>query len=54
MFGDLPAYGFFVRHARNVHFSDVVLVPHAGEPRPAYASADAQGVEFNRCDFPTP
>jgi polygalacturonase len=51
MYGKLPAYGLFVRHAVNVRLSDVVLIPLPGDPRPAYASADVQGAEFYSCSF---
>ena len=34
MWGRLPAYGFYVRHATRVRFEDVTVRPAAGEPRP--------------------
>jgi polygalacturonase len=36
MFGLLPAYGFFVRHARNVRFTDIDLSFEQTEQRPAF------------------
>lgn len=44
-FGHLPASGFFVRHARNVHFESVVVLPHPDDPRPALVSTDADLTE---------
>jgi polygalacturonase len=45
-FGQLPAYGFFVRHAKNVTF-DHVRLSFAGEDhRPAVVCDDVAGVTF--------
>jgi polygalacturonase len=39
MFGpQLPAYGFWVRHARNVQFSDVLVTSQTPDTRPPFAS----------------
>jgi len=40
MWGPLPAYGFFVRHATRVRFFDVTVVPAAGERRPRIVAED--------------
>jgi polygalacturonase len=46
MFGDLPATGFFVRHARNIRFSNVEVSVAAADPRPAFRLEDVQDVDF--------
>lgn len=46
MFGELPSYGVYVRHARNVTFDNVHLLLKDADFRPAYVLDDAQGVTF--------
>jgi polygalacturonase len=46
MFGVLPAYGFFIRHARGVEFSGVEVSYSAEEARPAVVLDDAKAVDF--------
>lgn len=46
MFGTLPAYGFFVRHARNVTLRDVEVGFAADDLRPAFVLHDVAGVHF--------
>ena len=46
MFGDLPATGFFVRHARNIRFSNVVVAVAAPDPRAAFRLEDVQDADF--------
>ena len=41
MFGPLPAYGFFFRHARNVRLRDVELTCASPDPRPPIVAVDA-------------
>jgi hypothetical protein len=39
MFGrNIPAYGFWVRHARDVRFIDVVVTPEKPDARPFISS----------------
>jgi len=45
-FGTLPAYGFFVRHAKNVVFDNVWLRWAADDHRPAIVCDDVDGVSF--------
>jgi polygalacturonase len=52
MFGDLPATGFFVRHARNVEFSNVEIATKAADPRPAFHLEDVAGADLFRVRFP--
>jgi hypothetical protein len=46
MFGLLPAYGFFIRHARNIQLHDVELNCAASETRPAFFMQDTEGIEY--------
>ena len=47
MFGTLPAYGFFVRHARNVVLRDVELGFDAEDLRSALVLHDVSGVHMD-------
>ncbi|MBS1792751.1 MAG: glycoside hydrolase family 28 protein [Acidobacteria bacterium] len=46
MFGVLPAYGFFIRHARNVTFDNVAVSFEKPDARPAFLLDDVSGAEF--------
>jgi polygalacturonase len=48
MFGTLPARGFFVRHARNLDFSNVEIATARPDERPAFWMADVDGVDLFR------
>jgi polygalacturonase len=52
MFGDLPATGFFVRHAKNVEFSNVEIATKASDARPAFHFEDVDGADLFRVRFP--
>ncbi len=52
MFGDLPATGFFVRHARNLEMSNVEIAVAAPDPRPAFRLEDVAGADFFRVRGP--
>ncbi len=52
MFGDLPATGFFVRHARNVEFTNVEIAVERDDARPAFHLEDVDGADFFRGKFP--
>ena len=43
MWGNLPAKGFFVRHARNIHFSNVEIQTAAPDARPDFVNIDTEG-----------
>jgi len=45
MFGPLPAYGFFVRHVKNVRLRDVELTSATPDPRPPTTIIDADGFQ---------
>lgn len=46
MFGELPAYGFFIRHARGVELSNVTVGFMSEEMRPAFHLEDVRGATF--------
>jgi polygalacturonase len=48
MFGVLPAYGFFVRHARGVVFDNVEVSFEKEDARPAFLLDNVDGIEFFR------
>src|ERR1700752_544566 len=47
MFGELPAYGFFIRHVKGLHFRDVEVSYLKDDSRPPFWLNDVIGVEFN-------
>ena len=48
MFGHLPARGFFVRHARNLEFSNVEIAHNQPDLHPAFWMNDVSGVDLFR------
>jgi polygalacturonase len=48
MFGELPAWGFYVRHVEGITFDHVVLQATAKDFRPAFVFDDVSKVQFNR------
>jgi polygalacturonase len=48
MFGDLPAYGFFIRHVKALQLSDVELSYLKEDARPAFVMNDVNGVDLFR------
>lgn len=46
MFGDLPAYGFYIRHAKNFRFDNVVLKTFVPDERPAMFVSDVSNSRF--------
>src|SRR5262249_54768443 len=53
MFGDLPASGFFVRHARNVEMSNIEIATVSADARPAFWLQDVDGADFFRVRVPS-
>lgn len=47
MFGTLPAYGLYVRHARSLHLRDIHLSTLAPDGRPAVWLEDVDGVRID-------
>lgn len=53
-FKELPAWGFYVRHAKNLTFDNVNLKALKNDYRPAIVLDDVQGATFKRCNFVEP
>jgi len=53
MFGELPATGFFIRHARNVQMSNVEIQTGKPDARPAFWLQDVSGADFFRLRLPS-
>jgi polygalacturonase len=47
MFGDLPAYGFFIRHARGIQLTNVEVSFLKEDQRPAFVLDDVRGADFS-------
>ena len=47
MFGMLPAWGFFIRHAKGIEFNNVEIGFLKGDRRPAFVLDQAEAVELN-------
>lgn len=43
MWGNLPAKGFFVRHARNIHFDNIDIKTEEPDVRPDFVNIDTEG-----------
>lgn len=52
MFGDLPATGFFVRHARGLSMRGVEVSVERPDPRPAIRLEDVSGADFDGMRLP--
>ena len=46
MFGLVPAYGFFIRHAAGIELSNVDIGFMREDRRPAFVLEDVKGIEF--------
>jgi len=46
-FGQMPAYGFFMRHVQGIELNDVEIGHLKEELRPAFQLQDVQGADFN-------
>ena len=49
MFGMLPAYGFFVRHAKGIELKDIDLNYMKEDRRPAFVLDSVEGIELENC-----
>ena len=47
LFGVLPAYGFYIRHAAGIQMTDVEVGFMAPDTRPAFVLDDVRGIEFH-------
>ena len=52
MFGQLPATGFYMRHAKNVELTNVEIATVAPDARPAFHLEDVAGADFFRLRLP--
>jgi polygalacturonase len=52
MFGQLPATGFLIRHARNLSFGNVEITVGTPDARPAFWLDDVDGADFFRIRAP--
>lgn len=50
MFGVLPAYGFYVRHAKGITFDNVKVTYENAEARPAFVFDNARDIDLFRID----
>ncbi|MGM9735664.1 MAG: TIM barrel protein [Candidatus Cryptobacteroides sp.] len=50
---DLPAYGFYVRHARNISFEDIHFNLMSLDERPPFVLDDCTGIEMERISTDT-
>ena len=48
MFGEMPAYGFFIRHVKGITMTDVELRYLSEDQRPAFFLLNVAGAEFYR------
>src|SRR5688572_5473310 len=48
MFGEMPAYGFFVRHVKGLSMNDVEVSFMTEDVRPAFVLIDVKGADFHR------
>src|SRR5690242_15951298 len=53
MFGTLPASGFFLRHARNVEFSNIEIATGKPDARAAFWVEDVDGLDLFRVRVPS-
>lgn len=52
MFGELPAWAFYVRHADDISFRNVRLFLMEEDYRPAFVLDDVKGASFHNVSFP--
>jgi len=52
MFGDLPATGMFIRHARNIELSNIEIATESADARPAFHLDDVDTADFFRIKLP--
>ena len=47
MFGDMPSYGFFIRHVKGIRLHDVEVSVAKDDARPPFVLEDVRGAAFN-------
>jgi len=53
-FKELPAWGFYIRHAKNIKFENVTLTAKAKDYRPAIVLHDVKGATFSGMKYNEP
>ncbi len=53
-FKELPAWGFYIRHAKNITFENITLTAKEKEYRPAIVLDDVKGASFSRMKYEEP
>lgn len=53
MFGELPAWAFYVRHANGISFKNIKITLDDTDFRPAFVFDDVQNLNMERIDIPT-
>jgi polygalacturonase len=48
MFGDTPAYGFYIRHVKGIQLNNITLTTQKDDARPPIVLEQVRGAEFNR------
>jgi hypothetical protein len=48
MFGEMPAYGFFIRHVKGLEMDNVDVSYMKDDVRPAFVLNDVKGADFHR------
>ncbi|MDO3626446.1 glycoside hydrolase family 28 protein [Mucilaginibacter sp. BT774] len=52
MFGELPAWGFYIRHADGIKIRNIVLTCNGKDYRPAFIADDVGGLSLNDVNIP--
>jgi hypothetical protein len=52
MFGELPAWGFYIRHADNIRIRNMVLTCKGADYRPAFIADDVNGLSLTNVSIP--
>lgn len=51
-FGEIPAYGFYFRHARNIELNNIELKLENEDSRPPFYLEDVKGITFTNVKAP--
>lgn len=52
MFGELPVWGFYIRHADGIKIKNMVLTCKGADYRPAFIADDVKGLSLNSLSIP--
>ncbi|HTD39968.1 MAG TPA: hypothetical protein VK671_05055, partial [Mucilaginibacter sp.] len=52
MFGELPAWGFYIRHADGIKITNMVLTCKGKDYRPAFIADDVNGLSLTGISIP--